>query len=114
MTRNTMADVLQGRFIMYARASGLSGSVVTRYALRNALLPVVTMIGITYGYLLSGAVLIEQVFSWGGLGQYVVQAITSSDYLAVSGVVLAATMFSLVVYLIVDLIYLAVDPRIQY
>jgi ABC-type dipeptide/oligopeptide/nickel transport system permease component len=114
MTRATMSQVLLSNFIMYARASGLPSSTVTRYALRNALLPVITMTGITYGYLIGGAVLIEQIFAWGGLGQYAVQAITSSDYLAVSGVVLATTIFSLLIYLTVDLLYLAVDPRIRY
>jgi ABC-type dipeptide/oligopeptide/nickel transport system permease component len=114
MTRSTIAQVLHGSFIMYARASGLPDSAVTRYAVRNALLPVITMTGITYGYLIGGAVLIEQIFAWGGLGQYAVQAITSSDYLAISGVVLATTVFSLLVYLAVDLLYLAVDPRIRY
>jgi len=114
MARSTMSQALLGNFVQYARASGLPGHVVARYALRNALLPVITMTGITYGYLIGGAVLIEQIFAWGGLGQYAVQAITSSDYMAVSGVVLTTTMFSLLVYLAVDLIYLAVDPRIRY
>jgi peptide/nickel transport system permease protein len=114
MARTTMAQALLGNFIQYARASGLPRHVVARYALRNALLPVITMTGITYGYLIGGAVLIEQVFAWGGLGQYAVQAITSSDYMAVSGVVLTTTLFSLLVYLAVDLLYLVVDPRIRY
>jgi len=114
MARSTMSQALLGNFVQYARASGLPGHVVARYALRNALLPVITMTGITYGYLIGGAVLIELIFAWGGLGQYAVQAITSSDYMAVSGVVLTTTMFSLLVYLAVDLIYLAVDPRIRY
>jgi peptide/nickel transport system permease protein len=114
MTRSTMEQVLLSNFVRYARGCGLPGSVVTRYALRNALLPVITMTGITYGYLLGGAVLIEQMFAWGGLGQYAVQAITGSDYMAVSGMVLATTIFSLLVYLVVDLAYLAVDPRIRY
>ena len=90
-----------------------ASSPVTRC--RNALLPVITMTGITYGYLLGGAVLIEQIFAWGGLGQYAVQAMTSSDYMAVSGVVLVNNgLFALLVYLMVDLLYLAVDPRIRY
>jgi peptide/nickel transport system permease protein len=114
MARSTMSQALLGNFVLYARASGLPGGMVARYALRNALLPVITMTGITYGYLIGGAVLIEQIFAWGGLGQYAVQSITSSDYMAVSGVVLAATVFSLLVYLVVDLLYLAVDPRIRY
>ena len=91
MARATMSQALLGNFVQYARASGLPRQIVARYALRNALLPVVTMTGITYGYLIGGAVLIEQIFAWGGLGQYAVQAITSSDYMAVSGVVLSTT-----------------------
>jgi ABC-type dipeptide/oligopeptide/nickel transport system permease component len=114
MARSTMSQALLGNFILYARANGLRRGTIARYALRNALLPVITMTGITYGYLIGGAVLIEQVFAWGGLGQYAVQAITSSDYMAVSGVVLVTTLFSLLVYLVVDLLYLAVDPRIRY
>jgi peptide/nickel transport system permease protein len=114
MARTTMSQALLGNFIQYARASGLPRHMIARYALRNALLPVITMTGITYGYLIGGAVLIEQIFAWGGLGQYAVQAITSSDYMAVSGVVLTTTLFSLLVYLAVDLLYLAVDPRIRY
>lgn len=114
IARVTMAEALRGQYIQYARASGLPGNVIARYAVRNALLPVITMTGITYGYLIGGAVLVEQIFAWGGLGQYAVQAITSSDYMAVSGVVLATTVFSLLVYLAVDLLYVAVDPRIRY
>ncbi len=114
MARTSMSQALLGTYILYARATGLRHATIARYALRNALLPVITMTGITYGYLIGGAVLIEQVFAWGGLGQYAVQSITSSDYMAVSGVVLVTTMFSLLVYLVVDLLYLAVDPRIRY
>jgi peptide/nickel transport system permease protein len=114
MVRSSMSQALLGNFVQYARASGLPGRIVARYALRNALLPVITMTGITYGYLIGGAVLIETIFAWGGVGQYAVQAITSSDYMAVSGVVLVMTVFSLLVYLAMDLLYLAVDPRIRY
>lgn len=114
MARATMAQALRGNYVQYARASGLPRHIVARYALRNALLPVITMTGITYGYLIGGAVLIEQIFAWGGIGQYAVQAITSSDYMAVSGVVLVTTVFSLLVYLTMDLLYLTVDPRIRY
>lgn len=114
ITRTSMGEVMQSKFITYARASGLPRRKVIRYAIRNALLPVITMVGIIYSYLLSGAVLVEQIFAWGGIGQYAVQAVASSDYMALSGVVLVTTLFSLVVYMVVDLLYLAVDPRIQY
>ncbi len=114
ITQSSMREALGARYIRYATALGLSRATVTRYALRNALLPVITMVAIVYAYLLSGDVLIEQVFGWGGVGQYAVQAVASSDYAALTGVVLSTTLFSLSVYLVVDLLYLAIDPRVQY
>jgi peptide/nickel transport system permease protein len=74
---------------------------------------VITIIAVLYGYLLGGAVLIENIFAWGGIGQYAVQAVVNSDYAAMQGFVLVAAAFTLIVYLIVDLLYLAVDPRIS-
>jgi peptide/nickel transport system permease protein len=85
-----------------------------RYAFRNAMLPATTMAGLTYAYLIGAAVVVETVFSWGGLGQYAVQAITNSDYAAVSGTVLATTIYALLIYLILDFLYVAIDPRIRY
>jgi peptide/nickel transport system permease protein len=81
---------------------------------RNALAPVVTVIAFTYGFLLGGAVLVETIFSWGGLGQYAVQSITNSDYFAITGFVLAAALFMAVIYLVLDLVYSVLDPRIEY
>jgi peptide/nickel transport system permease protein len=72
------------------------------------------MAGLTYAYLIGAAVVVETVFSWGGLGQYAVQAITNSDYAAVSGTVLATTIYALLIYLILDFLYVAIDPRIRY
>jgi ABC-type dipeptide/oligopeptide/nickel transport system permease component len=112
--RASIEEVEQSDFIEYARACGLSERVVLRYMLRNALAPVVTVIAITYGFLFGGAVLVETVFSWGGLGQYAVQSITNSDYAPVTGFVLVAALFMAVIYLVVDLLYVALDPRIQY
>jgi peptide/nickel transport system permease protein len=112
MTRTTMSTVLQGDFISHARACGVSSAVIARYALRNTLPPVITIIAVLYGYLLGGAVLIENIFAWGGIGQYAVQAVVNSDYAAMQGFVLVAAAFTLIVYLVVDLLYLAVDPRI--
>lgn len=114
ITQSSMREALGARYIRYATALGLGRGTVARYALRNALLPVITMIGIVYAYLLSGDVLVEQVFGWGGIGQYAVQAVSGSDYAALTGVVLLTTLFSLSVYLVVDLLYLAVDPRVHY
>lgn len=114
ITRASVAQVLNSRYIAYARSLGLPQRVLVRYVLRNASLPIITIVGLVFGYLLGGAVLVERVFAWGGVGQYAVQAVATSDYDALTGTVLAATLFSLVVYLVVDLLYLAVDPRVEY
>ncbi len=114
MVRQNMARALQSDFVLYARASGLSGHRVARYALRAALAPSMTLIGILYGFMLSGAVLTESVFSLGGIGQYSVQAVLAFDYPAIQGVVLVITAISLVVYLALDLLHAAIDPRIAY
>jgi ABC-type dipeptide/oligopeptide/nickel transport system permease component len=112
MTSTTMTEVLDSGFIHYAKASGLSNRTINRYALRNSLPPVVTVLGIIYGFLLGGAVLVETVFAWGGIGQYAVQSIVNSDYLAIQGFVLIAAVFTLGVYLIIDIIYFFLDPRV--
>jgi peptide/nickel transport system permease protein len=113
MTRSSMDDVLRSPFVERLDALGLGRRLVLRRALRNALPPVVTIVGVLVGYLLGGAVLIEMVFSWGGAGQYAVQAIVNSDFAAIQGFVLVAAAFSLLVYLAVDLLYFAMDPRIR-
>ena len=113
MMRSSLTEVLHSDFVTYARLLGLPSRTVARYALRNALPPVVTIIGFLYGFLLGGAVLVETVFGWGGLGQYVTMAISNKDYAAIQGFVLFASVFSLIVYLVVDLIYMAIDPRIE-
>jgi ABC-type dipeptide/oligopeptide/nickel transport system permease component len=114
MARSSMSEAMLSGYVEHARAMGLSNAVVLRYALRNALAPVVTVIAFTYGFLLGGAVLVETVFSWGGLGQYAVQSITNSDYFAVIGFVLAAAIFMAVIYLLLDIVYAILDPRIEY
>lgn len=114
MARSSVRDILKSDFIAYARMKGLPRKTVLRYAIRNAMPPVITMIGFVYSFLLGGAVLIETVFSWGGLGQYVTQAIAYKDYAAIQGFMIVAAVFSMVVYLVVDLIYMAVDPRIKF
>jgi len=92
----------------------LKSRYVWRYALRNALPPVVTLIGLLYGILLGGAVLVETVFAWGGLGQYSVLAIVNADYDAIQGFVLVVSVFSLLIYLALDLIHVMIDPRVRY
>jgi peptide/nickel transport system permease protein len=113
MTRSSMEEVLESAFVDHLESLGLGRRVIMWRALRNALPPVVTIVGVLVGYLLGGAVLIEIVFSWGGAGQYAVQAIVNSDFAAIQGFVLVAAGFSLLVYLAVDLLYFALDPRIR-
>ncbi len=115
MTRSSMLEVLGQDYIRTARAKGLPRKVVTRkHALRNALLPVITIIGLSFGTLLSGAILTETVFAWPGIGRWVYQAIASRDYPVIQGGVLFVAFVFVVVNLLVDLSYSLIDPRIQY
>jgi peptide/nickel transport system permease protein len=98
-------------FIRFAEALGLRPWRVAGYALRNALPTFVTVLGTTYGFLIGGAVLIETVFSWNGIGQYGVLAVTSGDYSALQGFIIVAGIFTAIVYLLLDVLYLLVDPR---
>ena len=112
-TRSTMEEMLGSEFVAYARAAGLSRSVQLRYALRNSMPSVVTIIGILFWFLLGGAVLVETVFAWGGLGQYAVQSVVSSDYAPLQAFVLVTAVFTSLVFLLVDLGYFLLDPRIK-
>jgi peptide/nickel transport system permease protein len=114
MTRSSMLEVVRQDYIRTARAKGLDESVViNRHALKNALIPVVTVIGLQFGYLLGGAVLTETVFSWPGVGRMMVDAIRQKDFPVVqAGVLLLALSFSLV-NLLVDILYAYIDPRIK-
>ena len=114
MTRSTMLQILDGDFMHYARVSGLRPGYIWRYALRNALPPVVTLASLLYGILLGGAVLVETVFAWGGLGQYSVLMIVNADYDGIQGFVLAASAFSLLIYLILDIVHMIIDPRVRH
>lgn len=111
MTQSTMERMLQADFSKYAEMCGLPRNVVVRKAFRNALPSIVTIVSVLYGFLIGGAVLVEIVFSWGGAGQYAVQGVLNSDLNPVLGFVLYSAILSLVIYLIVDLIYFAIDPR---
>jgi peptide/nickel transport system permease protein len=115
MTRSSMLEVLGADYVRTARAKGLAeDTVVMRHAFRNALIPVVTVLGTQTGYLLGGAVLTETVFAWPGLGTYVVEAVLNKDYTAMmGGAILIASTF-VFVNLLVDLLYAAIDPRIRY
>lgn len=114
MTQSTMERMLVSDFSRYEVLCGVPPRLVTRHALRNALPSIVTIISVLYGYLIGGAVLVEIVFSWGGAGQYAVQGVLNSDLYPVLGFVLFSAIFSLLVYLVVDLIYFLVDPRISH
>ena len=112
MVRQNMVRVLGSDFVLYARCAGLPRRRVAFHALRAALAPSVTLIGILYGFMLGGAVLIESVFSLGGLGQYAIRSILAFDYPAIQGVILIITAISLLVYLALDLIHAFIDPRV--
>jgi len=115
MTRSSMLEVLNQDFIRTARAKGLVHSaVVLKHALRNAMVPVVTVIGLQFGALLAGTVITETVFSWPGIGSLLVQSILARDYPVVQGAVLLIAVSFILVNLIVDLIYGYIDPRIRY
>ena len=114
MVRQNMLRALQSDFVLYANLIGLPRKRVARYALRAAMGPSMTLIGILYGFMLSGAVLVESVFSLGGIGQYAIRSVLAFDYPAIQGVVLVITAISLIVYLLLDLIHATIDPRIAY
>ncbi|MGH7345159.1 MAG: ABC transporter permease [Candidatus Rokuibacteriota bacterium] len=115
MTRASMLEVLTREYIRTAEAKGLSRRVVVlRHALRNALLPVLTVIGLQVGRLLAGAILTETIFSWPGIGLWVYESIESRDYAIVQGVSLFIAVIVVGVNLATDLLYAAVDPRIKY
>lgn len=115
MTRSSMLDVLQEDYIRTASAKGLSRQIVLfRHALKNAFLPVVTIIGIQAGVLLAGAVLTETIFSWPGIGKWVYDAILGRDYPVVQGATLLIAIIFLLINLVVDLSYAFLDPRISY
>jgi len=115
MTRASMLEVLSREYIRTAEAKGLSRRVVIlRHALRNALLPVLTVVGLQVGRLLAGAILTETIFSWPGIGLWVYESIESRDYAVVQGVSLFIAVIVVGVNLLTDLLYAAVDPRIKY
>lgn len=115
MTRGCVLEVLRQDYIRVARAKGLpEWQVVLRHGLRNALLPVITVIALQFGYLLGGAVITEQIFAWPGIGNYLLAAVNARDYRALQGgVLLVATCFVLV-NLVADLLYGYVNPKVQY
>ena len=115
MMRSSMLEVLKEDYITLARSKGLRERVVIyKHALRNALIPTVTVIGLAFGGLLSGAVLTETIFSWPGLGRWAVRAILNSDIAAINGFTLLVALIYVTANLIVDLVYGILDPRIRF
>jgi len=115
LTRTTMLEVLRQDYIRTARAKGLGSFVVTwRHALRNAIVPVITMIGIYLGFVLGSTVIFEQIFALPGIGRYMIQSINSRDYPAVQAVAIVVATFVVIINLVVDIAYGVIDPRIRY
>lgn len=113
-TRASMLEVLSEPFIATARAKGVpEWRVVWVHGLRNALIPIVTILGISFGYLLGGALLVEEIFDWPGLGRYAFEAIQFLDYPSIQGITLVATICFVCANLLVDVLYVALDPRIR-
>ncbi|MEO1530793.1 MAG: ABC transporter permease [Pseudomonadota bacterium] len=115
MTRAAMLSALSSDFIRTAKAAGLSSrKVLFGYAFRNALLPVVTTLGMVFSFALGANVLVEKVFAWPGIGSYAVEALVVSDYAAVQGFVLTMALLFVALNLVIDLLYTAIDPRIGF
>jgi peptide/nickel transport system permease protein len=114
LTRSRMVEVMQEDFVRTARAKGLpERSVIFKHALKNAILPVVTVTGMEIGYILAGAVLTETVFSWPGLGQLLATAVFARDYPLIMGMFTIITVMMLISILVTDIVYTVIDPRIE-
>lgn len=113
MTRAAMLQAIASEFVRTARAAGLSGRrVLVTYAFRNALLPVVTTLGMVFSFVLGANVLVEKVFAWPGIGSFAVEALVVSDYAAVQGFVLSMALLFVALNLLIDVIYTLIDPRV--
>ena len=114
LIRTSMLEVLKMQYVTTARAKGIrEWLVIIRHAFRNALLPTVTFVGLQFGGLLGGAVIVEQVFSWPGIGRLIVDSINQRDYPVVQGGVILLALIMIVVNLIVDLCYSLINPKIR-
>ena len=113
LTRNSMLDVFHADFVRTAYAKGLSeGRVTFRHVLRNALLPVVTVIGMQFGHVLSGSVIIETVFSWPGIGNLLFDGVATRDYPIVLGILILGSLMVILTNLVIDVVYVRLDPRV--
>jgi peptide/nickel transport system permease protein len=114
MTRASMLAVLSSDFIRTARASGLSSfTIIVTYGFRNAMLPVVTTLGMVFSFLLGANVLVEKVFAWPGIGSFAVEALIASDFAPVQGFVLTMAVMYVVLNLLIDILYGLIDPRVR-
>ena len=114
MTRASMLAVLASDFVRTARSSGLSpGTVIVTYAFRNAMVPVVTTLGMVFSFLLGANVLVEKVFAWPGIGSYAVEALIASDFAPVQGFVLTMAALYVLLNLVIDIVYGIIDPRVR-
>jgi peptide/nickel transport system permease protein len=115
MTRSCVLEVIRAQFVTTARSKGLNERVVLfKHVLRNALIPVVTLVGLRFGYLIGGLVIVEEVFGIPGLGRLVIYSISKRDYPLVLGVVFFIALSFLIINLLVDILYAVIDPRISY
>ncbi|MBW1993705.1 MAG: ABC transporter permease [Deltaproteobacteria bacterium] len=115
VNRADMIEVLNKDYIINARAQGISKfRIISQYALKNAMIPTMTMIGLRYGWMLGGTILVETVFDWPGIGLYAVQSAVSSDFQPIMGATLLIGLNFMVANLIVDLVYGVLDPRVRY
>lgn len=115
MTRSSMLEVLSKDYIRTARGKGLAErAVILRHGLKNAALPILTIAGVQFGHMLGGAVLVEAIFQWPGMGRYAVNSVTSVDFPAIIGVSIIASAVFVLINLLIDLMYRFVDPRIRY
>lgn len=115
LTRSNMLEVLQEQFVMVARSKGLAEkTVIYRHALRNALLPVVTVVGLSIGFLLVGSIITETIFAWPGSGRLLFQSISRRDYPVMLGMLIIVSVAMVIANLVTDLVYGLLDPRIQY
>lgn len=115
MTRAAMLEVLNSDFIRTARASGLpKGKIIYGYAFRNAMLPVITTLGMVFSFLLGANVLVEKVFSWPGIGTFAIEALIASDYAPIQGFVLTMALLYVALNLAIDILYIVIDPRVGF
>jgi len=113
ITRSSILDVASADFVVFLQVKGLEKIKVLKHILKNALVPIVTMLGLEFGALLSGAVITETIFYWPGIGRYAVQGVNNLDFPAIMGVTLLVGLVYIITNLVVDLMYAAIDPRVR-